>query len=491
MMEEKMRSLTLLIILLHFLVFSTSAATAQTWWTYEELGNAAPCKGIETENGYVHTGGTFNVPGGGCYLAKTNKVTGALDWYQYYPSLFFEQSWGYDLVQTPDGGFAILSTDDMGFGNVFRLIRTNPMGESLWNKLIAPQNQAVAAPYYLVLFSPDSGFIMGGRNDGGIIMARTNKYGETLWTRRGVARESIYRSMEVRGIITKTNTIIYLLGLATVDLPTGQSIWRSFLATINAAGQVINKREYVDEWQRMVHLYGQTFFQLDNSGFLIAGIRGVASSSANPVESIFVFLLKTDSLKNELWRKMYFLPSIHSDFYRCGVEKVWQNENTINIAVCFYNSSLFPKGGIITTDLEGNFLNCITYSHPIYTYVSLRDAMKTSDGHAVLAGRSPPAGPPAYVTLLKTPLSGISENSFFSSQFSTLKVFPNPSTGLVNFHLPTGYNSSKVKIYDATGRIVKTFEFQNQFRVKLSPGIYLCETAAETDAKFKIIILGQ
>lgn len=71
-------------ILLALLSFSSG----QTWRTYPQLGNAALCAVIEAEGGYIHTGGSFNVSGGGAYLAKTNKNTGALEWYRYYPSLF-------------------------------------------------------------------------------------------------------------------------------------------------------------------------------------------------------------------------------------------------------------------------------------------------------------------------------------------------------------------------------------------------------------------
>ncbi|MEO0091104.1 MAG: hypothetical protein ABIK61_00095 [candidate division WOR-3 bacterium] len=237
------------ILIMIFSVFVLSAS-AQTWWTYPELGNAAPCAIIETEEAYIHTGGSFLYAGGACYLASINKNSGMTNWVRFFPD---RRTWGNAVVKTPEGGLAVLSTNARfhGAANTFWLIKTNALGESLWTKGFLPQGQPVAQPYFLALFPPDSGFIMGGRNyaGGNIILARTNQSGETIWTRYGVARESIYRDMEICGLTTRTDKI-YLLGSASVDLPTGPSIWRTFLAEINAAGQVINKTEYVDDWLR-------------------------------------------------------------------------------------------------------------------------------------------------------------------------------------------------------------------------------------------------
>ncbi|MEO0091105.1 MAG: T9SS type A sorting domain-containing protein [candidate division WOR-3 bacterium] len=194
-------------------------------------------------------------------------------------------------------------------------------------------------------------------------------------------------------------------------------------------------------------------------------------------DSVFIFLLKTDSLKNEIWRKI--LPTF--GFYRGIPVGIWQNDNTISMAVCFFDSHYFPTAGLIQTDLQGNLINFTTYPHQTYNYVSLRAATSTSDGQMLLAGR---IVEPPYVGVLKTPLTGIEERDIPFS-LSTLKVFPNPSRGLVNFQYPAG-EKTKLKIYDASGRLILEQTIQNQLKIKLPTGIYFYQMKNQTG---KIIIL--
>lgn len=464
------------ILIMIFSVFVISAS-AQTWWTYPELGNAAAQSIIETENGYVLSGGTFLYAGGVCYLARIDKSNGELDWFHLYRGRY---SCGQKVVETPDNSFVILSTIDLWDGNLFWLIKTNTLGETIWTKTIAPQNQPVAQPYCLAFFLPDSGFILGGRDyEGGrIILARTNQNGETLWTRRGVARETLYLGMEIRNLLTKRNKI-YLLAIAAVPWPSGAFHWRTILAEINENGNLTWKREYLYLPSNPPgSLIGTNFCLLENY-FLIAGFGYYPSAEC------FAFLLKTDTLGNEIWRKLYRLDSL--GWYRSIPVAVWKNgNNTISIPVQLYDSSFLGVAGLLKTDLEGNLINIYTYPYPNNHSFSLRDAIPTSDGNILLAGRVSWSSPPGYTAICKTPLTGISEEVSCSPLSRCFKIFTNPSLGIVNFQLPVG-QTDDLKIYDASGRLLFSKTIRKQLQLKLSPGIYFYQLKNQTG---KIIILG-
>lgn len=130
-------------------------------------------------------------------------------------------------------------------------------------------------------------------------MVRTNKNGETLWTRFNVGHEPHYWSSDINDLITIGDKI-YLLGIADIRLPTGATVYRTFLVVINAAGEVINKTEYIaEDWQRGVNLIGQCFALLPDSCALIAGQRWVMSYVS---DSSFIFLLKINPSRQEIWR---------------------------------------------------------------------------------------------------------------------------------------------------------------------------------------------
>jgi len=484
----KRSKLTFLMILSVLLMATT--VFGQTWWVYSQLGNSAADAVKEIEDGYVHCGITFNVPRGGAYLSKSDKQTEQIIWYRYYPSLFSQQTCGWDLVPTPgDNGFAILAQDDIGFGWCMRLIKTNMVGDTIWNRYFsapAPANE-FDPPYYFSYFSPNSGFVLGANRDNyplpqSIFLIRTTSSGDTLWT-RNIAPDTHHLDIGIYDLTTRDNKI-FLLGNASVRAsPTGGPIWRTLLAEISENGQIVRKTEYFDpQWQTGIHFSGIRFFHLENeNSFLVVGFK-----SNRVLDSVYLFLLKVDSSQNQLWQKLYNFRTLN--LFNAVPRKIWQRGNSIYIPLIATFGDAYTERqlvGLIKTDINGNFISFDTFPHPTYGEANLRDAIPASDNSILFAGRVPPAYGHAF--LMKLPLAGLEESQTVNLLPSLIRVFPNPSTGWINFQISNGKNEI-LKIYDVTGKLVREVEIRNKIQLQLKAGIYFFRLC---DQKGKVVILGQ
>ena len=105
----------------------------------------------------------------------------------------------YSVVQTMDGGYAICgSTNSFGAGNndVF-LVRTDPLGNELWQKTFGSNEDETALT---IIETLDNGFLLAGwngiavNNSTDILLIRTDSSGNKLWEQHygGNGRETAY-----------------------------------------------------------------------------------------------------------------------------------------------------------------------------------------------------------------------------------------------------------------------------------------------------------
>ena len=70
--------------------------------------------------------------------------------------------------------------------------------------------------------------------------------------------------------------------------------------------------------------------------------------------------------------------------------------------------------------------------------------------------------------------------------YSRLRVFPNPSDGVVNIEFPTEVSNAQVMLYDATGRVLVTQHLSNTYATKLDvstlpAGMYTYKVIEDTN----------
>jgi len=74
-------------------------------------------------------------------------------------------------------------------------------------------------------------------------------------------------------------------------------------------------------------------------------------------------------------------------------------------------------------------------------------------------------GDTPFVTLV-IPKTEISEK-LTTNDFKSIKIYPNPTTGILNIHMPENTSINQITIYDKTGQTIKTFGINRYDAVQL------------------------
>lgn len=164
------------------------SSTGDTLWTKAHglfVEGAFEIK--ETTDGYIIAGYTFSTSSGNAdILLMKVSSNGDLSWQKSYGG--FKHEWGYAIVITPDGGFAVAgSTETYGAGNQDAwLIKTDSLGNLEWARSYGgPDNEE---GYSLVQMN-DLGFLIAGhtrsfgagQQDAYVI--RTDYQGNIKWSK--------------------------------------------------------------------------------------------------------------------------------------------------------------------------------------------------------------------------------------------------------------------------------------------------------------------
>lgn len=135
-----------------------------------------------TDGGYIITGSAV-ISGSGdedFYLIKTDTI-GNLVWAKTYGGANNDVSWFGG--QTIDGGYIIAGqTESFGLGNFdVYLIKTDSIGDTLWTKTLGTTDFEAA---YCIYQTPDSGYIISGKNNSKGYLLKTDASGNPLWSKR-------------------------------------------------------------------------------------------------------------------------------------------------------------------------------------------------------------------------------------------------------------------------------------------------------------------
>ena len=282
-----------------FLTFLTIALHAQfpdTAWVYnygtpitENFGEIKQT----TDSGFVIVGTTNNECLG---MNDINiiKVDSGFNtqWSKVYGGTGTE--WGYSVVQTFDGGYAFAGfTNSYGNGGYDGyLVRVNSWGNIIWTKTFGGTNWDFI---YSLKQTSDSGFVLCGETysfgSGGkdVYAIRTDKNGNTIWTNTfggtldDIGNKIIVKNDTSYAIIGQTNSF----GLGNTDV---------YFLLIDSNGNLITSKTYGSTRADI----GFGIDTTSDGGFVFAGI----TDSLN-LGSDGGYIIKTDSVGNELWNRIY------------------------------------------------------------------------------------------------------------------------------------------------------------------------------------------
>jgi formylglycine-generating enzyme required for sulfatase activity len=220
-----------------------------------------------TDGGYILAGYTYSFGAGNndFYLVKTNPLGDTL-WTRTYGGGYDDRA--YAVQQTADGGYIVAGwTWSFGAGwTDFYLVKTSPLGEPIWTRTYGGSNWDLA---YSVQQTSDGGYIMAGETSSfgaGTYDARvvkTNSQGDTLWTRTygGSSYDGAY-------FLQQTADGGYILAGYTnsfgAGTPTGSNM---YLVKTNSLGDTLGTRNYGAVGNDAANAVQQTA----DGGYIVAG----------------------------------------------------------------------------------------------------------------------------------------------------------------------------------------------------------------------------
>jgi len=335
------------------------------------------------------------------------------------------------IIQTADGGFALAGNTSFGAEDcVFRLVRTDANGDSLWSKTYGSEGYETCND---VLQTADGGFALAGICSEGsnFWLVRTNAEGDSLWSRTyggGWGGCSSIIQTPDNGFALAGNWISgnpdYLLVLTDSD---GDLLWsRAFGGDYPEDGC-------------------SSLIQTNDGGFVLAGGARMPGGLEEYHPEGIVF--GADSEGAMLWSFPVDYPHIG------GFSSVIQTlDGGLAVAGTLGETGYW----LVRLNERGDSLWSKTYGGE-----GCNSVIQTADGGFLLAGSTSSYGAGgADFWLVKTgpdPVSVSGDFILHPSAFILSPPFPNPFNGatVVGWQLAVG-GAMSLNLYDLSGRIVAT-----------------------------------
>ncbi|MFH0896139.1 MAG: T9SS type A sorting domain-containing protein [Bacteroidota bacterium] len=232
------------------------------------------------ENGYILAGYSKNTASGDShmYLIRTDDNGDTL-WTKVYESA--DPSYGYCVRQTIDSGFVVAGKYYLGnISSKYEpaLLRTDKLGNLMFYKEMPIAGMGTINSLCQL---PDSGFALAGRiidtvnNTYLPLLIRTDKNGDTLWTKKYGVNQGVFLSIE------KTRDSCLVMAGQSNDLSVLSNL---YLVKTNLNGDTMWTRSfYIDDWAPANHIQ-----QTSDNGYIIVGSVGFMMGGGE------VVLLKLD-----------------------------------------------------------------------------------------------------------------------------------------------------------------------------------------------------
>jgi hypothetical protein len=386
------------------------------------------------------------------YLVRTDENGDTL-WTKTYGGAGDE--YGRSVQETNDKGFIITGTTNSygaGIWDVY-LIKTDSLGDTLWTKTYGGMYSEFGLS---VQQTSDKGYIISGKADpyGMVIedyvyLIKVDSLGDTLWTKMYGNSIDDYGGWSVQQTIDGGYIIAGYVDLATSGFPD------IYVLKTDSLGDSLWARTYGDSLSDEGYAVRQT----GDGGYIIAG-----ATMSYALHGYDYILIKTDSLGNVLWRKVY-----GGDIYDIG-RSVQETADGGYIIVGYsdsFHGLLNYDAYVVKTDSLGDTLWTRVYGGFASEYIY--SVQQTSDEGYVIAGFTFSFGAglaDVYLIRIAPDTFAVEENSKRHSESHFLEVFPNPGSELVNISFGKVQNAERMelKIYNSAGELVRQFDYPTSER---------------------------
>ena len=287
--------------------------------------------------------------------------------------------YGAALVETTDGGFAILGyTESFGAGKTdFWLIKTDEYGTMEWNKTYGGPDVEYA---YSLIQTSDGGYALAGftnsfgagKSDFWLI--KTDEYGTMEWNQT-YGDENLY---ETANDLVETSDGGYALA-GKVASYIGSAELDCWLVKTDEFGNMEWNQTYGGEENDLA----LSLIQTSDGGYALAGEQVGTNSSTSRIVS-HSLLIKTDPSGNMEWNQTY-----GTGYSNDNSRSILERPDGGYVLPIMMDSAVAERNdqfSIIKTDEVGNIEWSKTYLNPIVYEIS--SLVMTSDGGYVVTGRT-------------------------------------------------------------------------------------------------------
>jgi hypothetical protein len=187
---------------------------------------------------------------------------------------------GISVQQTSDGGYIMVGHKGLSAGGMY-MVKTDSLGDTVWTRTSGNINDALKS----VRQTSDGGYITVGGTNANVLILKTDSLGNTLWTREyggptfdgGICIQMTSDGgYIIVGGTSSSGGDVYLLKTDSL----GDTLWtRTYGGADNEGGVSVQ--------------------QTSDSGYIIAGTRSIGPGMAD------IYVIKTDSLGDTLWTKIF------------------------------------------------------------------------------------------------------------------------------------------------------------------------------------------
>ncbi len=458
---------------------AVSLGQSITWdktYFYSAATTGASVKQTSDGN-YIVTGWRYNVGG---FICKLNPYGDTL-WTRYTPYTDMQS-----IVESPDGNYVAI-----GYNYYLYITKYSQNGNQIWAQEIEEPGYDIYA--YNIINTNDGNLLISGYSRFGIPSIRSGYYikvdqnGNKIWSK------FITNNGGITGFLNSRNTYDngYIL---TGGLYINNS-GKIYLVKTNSEGDT----QWTKAFSSGAFLYGCSVFQTSDKGYLTFGNNEYSN------QNIKLYFLKTDSLGNYQWSKIY---GDTNTFYQ-----MLYGENAVRST---YNNTFYISG--FSTDLplgDTNkifLLNVDENGNRIWEKFYKKDTLhlrgfgidQTSDSGFVISGDafdSPiitnSRSDPQYLYVLKLDKNGtlnpigISNNQQIVPKiFRIISAYPNPFNPVCNIIFELNKQQYlTIKMYDVLGKevgiLAERYYNSGKYSIKINSvnyasGIYFVKIKAAT-----------
>ncbi|MCK9613853.1 MAG: T9SS type A sorting domain-containing protein [Bacteroidales bacterium] len=436
------------IFLLVFFLLATQVATAQIMFQ-EHYGGAQKESGgsvLQTDDGgYIIAGYTESYGSGGdIYLLKTDQ-NGNMQWIKTFGGVGLEQA--SSIIKTNDSGYIIAgATSSFGYGgsDVY-CIKVDMNFDTLWTKTYGGSFDDEG---YDIIQTSDSGYLITGYSMSftsgfsSIYVIKTDKYGDTLWTKTYNKKNANMGSSVIKDISN---------GYLIVGTTSNYGISNTkdcFIIRINSIGDTLWTKTIGGSFDD----YSVSTVITNNGDFIVCG---TTNSIGNGYFDVYYF--KINSTGDIIWSKTIggmeyddgrmIIPTTDSGFAIIGT------------------TNSFGAGGndiyLMKLDLNGDTLWTRTFGSSGDDMAgSIRE---TNDGGYIISGITNSFGNNYDVYLIKTDANGISGFEKIIHLNLTCIVYPNPCKGILNIQMNNcTSNFYFIELFNISGQLVHCEKYENK-----------------------------